>query len=83
MSAQRVQRHAVFQAGYDYKLEHVKGSAIPFVDALSRLPVNFNDSIYHHNSDNFNINAIYECQGSLAEVNLAKYTREDKILFEF
>lgn len=82
MSAQRLQRYAVFLAGYNYKIEHVKGIEIGNVDALSRLPIKSKDAINYEASDNLYINAIFTEIKSLADIDLAKCVQNDKILKE-
>lgn len=39
MAAARLQRWAVYLSGFNYQIEHLKGTSIVVADALSRLPV--------------------------------------------
>lgn len=80
MSAQRVQRYAIFLAGYNYRIEHVRAAEIPHVDALSRLPMKARDSINPEGIDKAYINCIFENVRTLADLDIAHFTQHDTVL---
>lgn len=58
MAAHRLQRYAIFLAGYSYTIEFVKGENNGNADALSRLPLKETDMINHVYCRCFYINLI-------------------------
>ena len=67
MSNARIQRWALFLSAFKFKIDHIKGDDNTIADALSRLPLNWEDNDFHvpgeyvnlvnilnHNSFDFN-----------------------------
>lgn len=68
MSAHRLQRYAIFLQGYNYKIQHIKGSNNLSADSLSRLPINVYTESTEETCDNLHLNFILD---SIESISLA------------
>lgn len=82
MAAQRLQRYAIFLSGYNFKIEFIKGDHNGGADAMSRLPLKFNDRINFDASDNFYVNLITDNVRSISFELIEQEIKNDKELKE-
>ncbi|CAI6346683.1 unnamed protein product [Macrosiphum euphorbiae] len=80
MAAHRLQRYAIFLAGYSYNIEFVKGVDNGNADALSRLPIEGADMINHVFCSNFFINLITTNVQGIADLDICEEIQRDKVL---
>ncbi|CAI6361645.1 unnamed protein product [Macrosiphum euphorbiae] len=80
MAAHRLQRYAIFLAGYSYTIEFVKGVDNGIADALSRLPIEGADMINHVFCSNFFINLITMNVQGIADLDICEEIQRNKVL---
>lgn len=79
MSAQRLQRYAVFLQGYNYKIEYIKGENNVHADILSRSPLPNNDG-FGDDPEGLFVNFIYNDLDILSDVDVKAEIENDPIL---
>jgi hypothetical protein len=80
MAAHRLQRYAIFLAGYTYTIEFMKGDDNGNVDALFRLPLEGADMINHVFCNIFFINFITTNVQGIADLDICEEIQRDKVL---
>ncbi|KAL1447868.1 hypothetical protein WDU94_005423 [Cyamophila willieti] len=84
MSAQRLQRYAIFLQGYNYEIKYIRGCQNNNADALSRLPVKNDCSVQLEDGmkieENFHLNFILNEIDSISELDIVEETQKDKVL---
>lgn len=85
MSAQRLQRYAVFLQGYNYVIKYIKGNQNVNADALSRLPVESDSNVQVLDDDyigeeNFHLNFVLEEIDSISDLEIVTETQKDNVL---